>query len=96
MKHTVERKLNASLVVAVLFSAFCWLCLYAAYANFAQAGFELVTRPGSLNSVAGVALVTLHALGLLLLFVLGGGAAAALLRSSHHAGRGGHANGTLH
>lgn len=96
MKADVERKLNVSMIAAVLLSAFCWLCLYAAFANFAQAGFELMTRPGVVHSLAGVALVVLHALGLLLLFVLAGSAVAAVVRNLRHAGRDRHANGTLH
>ena len=81
MNQDVERKPNLALIGVVLFSAFCWVCLYAAFADFAQAGFELLARPGFAHSIAGAGMVALHALGLLLLFVLAGGAVAALVRA---------------
>jgi len=90
-------KLNVALVGAVLFSAFCWLCLYAAFADFAQAGLAMMTRPGLSHSVGGAVMVVLHALGLLLLFVLAGGAVAALVRTAdHHHGHDRHVNGNAH
>jgi hypothetical protein len=96
MKQDVERKLNLALVGVVLLSAFCWVCLYAAFADFAQAGFELMAQPGLGHSVIGAGMVALHALGLLLLFVLAGVAAAAVVRSPRQAVRQRHANGAPH
>ena len=70
------------------FSAFCWICLYAAFADFAEAGFELMTRPGLAASRGRRRDGLLHGLGLLLLFVLAGGAVAALVRiPNQHNGR---------
>lgn len=96
MEPDARRTLNLALIAAVLFSAFCWLCLYAAFEDFARAGFDLMTRPGIAHSVAGAGLVALHALGLLLVFVLAGGAVAALVRSPRHAIGHRHVNGTSH
>lgn len=67
-------RLNAAPIVTVAFSVFCWICLYAAFADFAQAGSEMIAGSGVLRAVAGAVLVALHALGLLLLVVLGAGA----------------------
>jgi hypothetical protein len=89
-------KANFALVGAVLFSAFCWLCLYAAYADFAQAGFEAMKLGGLWHPVAGAALVGLHALGLLLVFVLAGGAAAALVRNPPDSRQDRQVNGSAH
>ena len=72
-------RLNVSLIGAAAFSVFCWICLYAAFADFAQMGFELLAQPSLLHSLAGAALVLLHALGLLLLFLLAGGAVALII-----------------
>jgi len=94
MKQDVERKPNFALMGAVLFSAFCWVCLYAAFADFAQSGFELMAQPGLSHPVIGAGMVALHALGLLLLFALAGGAVAAVVRSPRAAMRQHHANGT--
>ncbi len=89
--------LNIALIGAVLFSAFCWICLYAAFADFAEAGFALMTRPGLAHSVGGAVMVVLHGLGLLLLFVLAGGAVAALVRiPNQHNGHDRHVNGSAH
>jgi hypothetical protein len=96
MKPDARRTPNVALIAAVLFSAFCWLCLYAAFENFAQAGFDLMTRPGLVHSAAGAGLVALHALGLLLVFVLAGGAVAAVVRTPRHAIGHRHANGAPH
>ena len=96
MNQDVRRKPNLALIGVVLFSAFCWVCLYAAFADFAEAGFELMARPGLGHSIAGAGMVALHALGLLLLFVLAGGAVAAVVRSPRHAAGGRHASGTSH
>ena len=59
MNQDVRRKPNLALIGAVLFSAFCWVCLYAAFADFAQAGFELMARPGLGHSIAGAGMVDL-------------------------------------
>ncbi len=93
MNRDAATKPNLALMGAVLFSAFCWLCLYAAFDGFAQAGFDLMTQPSAADSIVGAAMVGLHALGLLLVFVLAGGGVAALVRSPHHAARHPHANG---
>ena len=89
-------KPNFALIGAVLFSVFCWVCLYAAFANFAQTGFELMTLAGFWHSVAGAALVGLHALGLLLVFVLAGGTVAALVRTPQVGNHDRHVNGNAH
>ncbi len=92
----VQRKPALALIGVVVFSAFCWVCLYAAFGDFAQAGFELMARPGVGPSIVGAAMIALHALGLLLLFGLAGGAVAALVRSPRD-GVGRHeANGASH
>ena len=79
MKSPSRIRVNGALFVAIAFSVFCWICLYAAFSDFAQLGFELMMRPSLLHSAAGVALVLMHALGLLLLFLLAGGAVAVML-----------------
>jgi hypothetical protein len=89
-------RVNVALIAAIAFSVFCWVCLYAAFADFAQLGFELMT--GSLlHSAAGVALVLMHALGLLLLFLLAGGAVAVMVSAAtEHNGEDRALNGSSH
>jgi len=72
-------RLNVALIGAAALSVFCWICLYAAFADFAQAGFELWAQPSLLHGLAGAALVLFHALGLLLLFLVAGGAIALII-----------------
>ena len=79
MKSPSGGGVNVALIVGIAFSVFCWVCLYAAFADFAQLGFDLMTRPSVLHSAAGVTLVLMHALGLLLLFLLAGGAVALMV-----------------
>ena len=67
-------RLNVALIGAAALGAFCWICLYAAFADYAQMGFELMAQPTLLHNLGGATLVLLHALGLLLLFLLAGGA----------------------
>ena len=97
MKTPSRKSLSAGLVAAVAFSVFCWVCLYAAFADFAQLGFEMVARPSPWHTAAGFALVMFHALGLLLLFLLAGGAVAVMLSDAmEHDGDHREVNGTSH
>jgi len=97
MKSPSDVRVNGALIVAIAFSVFCWICLYAAFADFAQLGFELMMRPSLLHSAAGVALVLMHALGLLLLFLLAGGAVAVMLSvATEHDGEDRTVNHTSH
>jgi hypothetical protein len=90
-------RVDVALILAIAFSVFCWICVYAAFADFAQLGFELMTRPSLLHSAAGIALVLLHALGLVLLFVLAGGAVAVMVSEATEYNGEDHAvNGTSH
>ena len=90
-------RVNGALILAITFSVFCWICLYAAFADFAQLGFELMMQPSLLHSAAGVALVLMHALGLLLLFVLAGGAVAVMVSTAtEHNGEDRTVNHTSH
>lgn len=81
MKPTAKGEINYAAIAALVFSAFCWLSLYAVYADFAQSGMDLLARPGLLRPAEGTLLIGLHAFGLLLLwaFVLGAVAAVAQL-----------------
>jgi hypothetical protein len=90
-------RVNVALIVAIAFSVFCWVCLYAAFADFAQLGFELMAQPSPLHSAAGVAFVLMHALGLLLLFLLAGGALAVMVSTvTEQNGEDRAVNGTSH
>ena len=86
---------GTAFIAAVAFSVFCWICLYAAFADFAQAGFSLLARPSGWHGVAGAALVALHALGLLLLFVMAGGALALIVSETPPEGVEDRVNGTF-
>jgi hypothetical protein len=72
-------RFDFGVLAAIAFSVFCWICLYAGFANFAQTGFELLGQPSAWHRLAGGGLVLLHAFGLLLLFVLAGGAVALMV-----------------
>ena len=80
MKPTAKGEINFAAIAALIFSAFCWLTLYAVYADFAQSGVELMARPGFLRSAEGVILIGLHAFGLLLLWGFAAGVVAAIAR----------------
>src|SRR5262245_15597407 len=79
MQTPYGSRLNVGVIAAIAFSAFCWICLYAAFADFAQIGFDLLARSSALYSVVGSALIVLHALGLVMLFLLAGGAVAIMV-----------------
>jgi len=96
MKSPSGIRINVALIVAIAFSVFCWICLYAAFADFAQLGFELMMQPSLLHSAAGVALVLMHAVGLLLLFVLAGGTVAIMVSATEHNGEDRTVNHTSH
>lgn len=90
-------KLNLAPIMALAFSALCWLCLYAVFADFAELGLQMMTGPSLLRDLVGVTLIGLHALGLLFLFALAGAAVAVLVRNvgdgdNHHR----EVNGTSH
>ena len=82
MTETKNDQINYAPILAVVFGAFCWLGLYALYANFAQRGFELLHRAGFISSVGGVVLIGLYALGLVLLLGCGLAAVGALLKAT--------------
>ncbi|HEX9302411.1 MAG TPA: hypothetical protein VF959_08690 [Casimicrobiaceae bacterium] len=84
MKPTAKREINYAAIAALIFSAFCWLTLYAVYADFAQSGIDLLGRPGFFRSAEGLVLIGLHAFGLLLLWGLALGAVATLARLALH------------
>jgi len=97
MKTPSAIRVNVALIMAIAFSVFCWICLYAAFADFAQLGFELMMRPSPLHSAAGMMLVLMHTLGLLLLFVLAGGAVAVMVSTAtEHNGKDREINGMSH
>lgn len=80
MKTTVKGEINYAAIAALIFSVFCWVALYAVYADFAQSGVELLERPGILRSGEAVLLIGLHTFGLLLLWAFLLGAVAAVAR----------------
>ncbi len=84
MKPTAKGETNYTAIGALIFSAFCWLALYAVYADFAQSGIELLARPSVLRSAEGVLLIGFHAFGLLLVLALLIGAVAAAARLMLH------------
>jgi hypothetical protein len=84
MKSTATGQINYTAIMALIFSVFCWLTLYAVYADFAQSGIELMARPGFLRSVEGVILIGLHAFGLLLLWAFAVGLVAVIARLAFH------------
>ncbi len=84
MKPTAKGEINYTAITAVVFSAFCWLSLYAVYADFAQSGIDLLVRPGFLRPAEGAVLIGLHAFGLLLLWAFVLGAVAAVARLALH------------
>ena len=84
MKPTAKGEINYTAIAALVFSAFCWLSLCAVYADFAQSGMDLLTRPGLLRPAEGAVLIGLHAFGLLLLWAFAIGAVAAIARLALH------------
>ena len=82
MTETKIDQVNYAPILAVVFGAFCWLSLYALYADFAQRGFELLHRPGFMSGVEGIVLLGLYALGLVLLLGCGLAAVGALLKAT--------------
>jgi hypothetical protein len=91
MKLTGNVHINYAPILAVVFSACCWLGIYALYANFAQRGLELMQRSGLMSSVEGAVLLGLYAMGLVLLSACGLGAIAALIKFAVHGNGPGHA-----
>jgi len=96
MNTPTRTRASLGLATAVAFSVFCWICLYAAFADFAETGFEMVARQSAWHTAAGLTLVMLHALGLLLLFLLAGGAVAVMVSETMEHGGDRTVNGTSH
>ncbi len=74
---------NYAVPGAIVLSLFCWLGLFAVWANFGQSGFDLLRAPGILSTVEGAILVALNAFGLLVLAAFGIAGVAALVRIGH-------------
>ena len=81
MKLTTNLQINYAPVAAAVIGAFCWLGVYAVYANFAHRGLELLQRPDIISSLKGSLLLGLYAAGVLLLVACGIGTIVVLIKS---------------
>jgi len=90
MKPMNKGQPNYAMVGAIVLSLFCWLGLYAVWADFGETGVELLRgSSGVLPSVEGAILIALNAFGLLALGAFGLAAVALLARTGRHDARDG-------